>query len=102
MGSSAGQANVNHKSNVSKQTPEFLEKSIFGKVPLLEADDVVIFESRAICRYLYQKYPDMGPKLIPDLSNAEAMGVWEMRLILEAIEFDANIDAVMSETFIKP
>ncbi|KAJ9607411.1 hypothetical protein H2200_008484 [Cladophialophora chaetospira] len=84
------------------KTPDFLEKSIYGKVPLFEVDDVLIFESRAICRYLCLKYPDVGSHLIPELRNPEERGVWEMRLLLEATEFDVNISPVFAETIIKP
>jgi len=84
------------------KTPEFLEKSVYGKVPLVEVDDASLFESRAICRYLCEKYPGVGPKLIPELSNPEAKGVWEMRLLLEATEFDINITPIFNETIIKP
>jgi len=42
----------------------FLEKSPRGKVPILEVDGQVLFESQAICEYLDEVHPD--PPLMPD------------------------------------
>lgn len=42
----------------------FLEKSPRGKVPILEIDGTVLFESLAICEYLDEAYPE--PRLMPD------------------------------------
>ncbi|OAG43580.1 hypothetical protein AYO21_02166 [Fonsecaea monophora] len=77
--------------------------SLFGRVPLLEDGDVVIFESRAIARYLCEKYAAVGPRLMPpEGTDAGTRGVWEMRLILEAVEFDVHVAPVISETIIRP
>ncbi len=41
------------------QTPEFLGKTLFGKVPLLELDDgTCLSETVAICRYFEELYPE--------------------------------------------
>ncbi|GJP34374.1 hypothetical protein CLOM_g18823 [Closterium sp. NIES-68] len=47
------------------RTPAFLAKQPFGKVPLLEDDGECIWESRAIMRYLADKYgPERGVNLL--------------------------------------
>ncbi|OAP59131.1 hypothetical protein AYL99_06429 [Fonsecaea erecta] len=84
------------------KTEDFREKSIFGRVPLLEDGNIVIFESRAIARYLCLKYADVGQGLMPESTDAETKGVWEMWLTLEAIEFDSHVVPVISETLIRP
>lgn len=55
--------------------PAFLEKQPFGVVPVLEDDGFVLYESRAIMRYLDQKLP--GASLTPsDLKERAQMEQW--------------------------
>ena len=68
----------------------------------MEDGGVSLFESRAITRYLALKYWDVGPKLMPDLTDAKTSGVWEMRLIVEVEEFDIHAVPVINETLIRP
>ncbi|XP_076889018.1 glutathione S-transferase APIC-like [Bidens hawaiensis] len=46
------------------RTPQFLKLSPFGEVPVLEDGDVTLFESRAITRYIANKYEGKGTELI--------------------------------------
>ncbi|KAK3231923.1 hypothetical protein Dsin_003804 [Dipteronia sinensis] len=51
--------------NLSKgeqKTPEFLKMQPFGQVPAFEDENISLFESRAICRYICEKYPEKGNK----------------------------------------
>ncbi|XP_030955613.1 glutathione S-transferase-like [Quercus lobata] len=51
--------------NMSKgehKKPEFLKLQPFGQVPAFEDEGISIFESRAICRYVCDKYADKGNK----------------------------------------
>ncbi|EXJ64301.1 hypothetical protein A1O7_00637 [Cladophialophora yegresii CBS 114405] len=107
------------------KTADFLEKSLFGKVPLLEdggggstgdGAGLVLFESRAISRYLCEKYAGMGPGLIPRLAGEvhgqdqdydqgrghPSRAIWEMRLAVESVEFDVHVSPVISEMMIAP
>ena len=45
------------------KAPAYLSKHPFGVVPYFEDENVSLYESRAICRYLEMKYPN--PKLTP-------------------------------------
>jgi glutathione S-transferase len=47
----------------ASRSPEHLVHQPFGLVPVLEDGDFVLYESRAICRYVNEKLP--GPSLVP-------------------------------------
>lgn len=53
----------------SLRDPAFLAKSPAGRVPALEIDNQVIFESAAITQILCESYPDAG--LAPQVDDAE-------------------------------
>ena len=63
---------------------------------------MVLVESRAIARYLALKYWDVGPKLMPVLTDAKTSGIWGMWLILEVEEFNVHAVPVINETLIRP
>lgn len=51
--------------NMSKgehKMPEYLKIQPFGQVPVFEDESISLFESRAICRYICEKYADKGNK----------------------------------------
>ncbi|KAJ6454108.1 glutathione S-transferase [Mycena sanguinolenta] len=47
------------------KTPEYMAKHPFGQVPMIDDDGFIVYESRAICRYILEKYPNQGPDLLP-------------------------------------
>ncbi|XP_061356340.1 glutathione S-transferase-like [Gastrolobium bilobum] len=51
--------------NMSKgehKKPDFLKIQPFGQVPAFQDDNISLFESRAICRYVCEKYGEKGNK----------------------------------------
>jgi len=57
------------------KSPSHLERHPFGRVPVLEDDGFVLYEVRAIARYLATKYPSAG--LIPtDQKDQALMDQW--------------------------
>ncbi|KAI3757312.1 hypothetical protein L6452_04846 [Arctium lappa] len=40
--------------------PDYLKIQPFGQVPAFQDDEITLFESRAICRYIADKYPSKG------------------------------------------
>ncbi|KAM0123773.1 hypothetical protein ACHAP3_010877 [Botrytis cinerea] len=60
-----------------QKAPSYLEKQPFGKVPVLDDDGFLIYESRAICKYLARKYADKGTKLIPAEGDVKGYGSFE-------------------------
>ncbi|GAA6207271.1 glutathione S-transferase [Cognatishimia sp. WU-CL00825] len=53
----------------SLRTAEFLDRSPLGRVPALEINSTVIFESSAITQVLCEQYPDAG--LAPSVGEAD-------------------------------
>ncbi|KAJ7727393.1 glutathione S-transferase [Mycena metata] len=74
---------VDWKNNAHK-TPEFLEKQPFGQVPYLDDEGFIVYESRAICRYVAAKYPESG--LIP--TDPKANALFEQAVSVELTRFE--------------
>ncbi|KAJ8062424.1 hypothetical protein OCU04_008964 [Sclerotinia nivalis] len=91
---------VNIFLGVQKQ-PSYLEKQPFGKVPVLDDDGFLIYESRTICSYLARKYADKGTKLIPAEGDLKAYGLFEQACSIEQAYFDADTYGVCFEHAIK-
>nr|GAT55055.1 glutathione S-transferase [Mycena chlorophos] len=75
--------------NIGRQenkTPEHLERQPFAQVPAMDDDGFVLYESRAICRYLAEKYPEHGPRLLPGPSLQERM-LFEQAASVEFADF---------------
>ncbi|KAJ7809677.1 glutathione S-transferase [Mycena leptocephala] len=73
------------------KTPEFLAMHPFGQVPVIDDDGFILYESRAICRYLAEKYATQGTPLLPT-------GLKERALVEQAasIEFANFLPAVLN------
>ncbi|WOK98832.1 glutathione S-transferase PARB-like [Canna indica] len=46
------------------KSPDFLKLQPFGQVPAFQDEHTSLFESRAICRYICDKYADRGQSLL--------------------------------------
>ncbi|KAJ7775495.1 glutathione S-transferase-like protein [Mycena metata] len=55
------------------KTPEFLKMNPLGQVPLIDDDGFILYETRAICRYLAEKYATQGPALSPSTPQGRAL-----------------------------
>ncbi|KAK7054513.1 hypothetical protein VNI00_003711 [Paramarasmius palmivorus] len=71
-----------------QKMPEYLEKQPFGKVPYIDDNGFILYESRAIVRYLAMKYHDKGEKLIPDFADLKAVALFEQAASVEQSSFD--------------
>ncbi|KAJ7191871.1 thioredoxin-like protein [Mycena pura] len=68
------------------KTPEFLAMHPFGQVPVIDDDGFTLYESRAICRYIAEKYyPHQGTRLVP--SGLEAKALFEQAASVEFANF---------------
>ncbi|TFK27956.1 glutathione S-transferase [Coprinopsis marcescibilis] len=81
------------------KAPEFLEKQPFGQVPYLDDDGFIIYESRAISRYIAEKYAGQGRELIPkDLKNK---ALFEQAASIETSNFDPYVSGIVFEKLLK-
>ncbi|KAJ7910404.1 glutathione S-transferase [Mycena leptocephala] len=68
------------------KTPEYLKKQPFGQIPYIDDDGFILYETRAICRYIAAKYPASG--LIPTEPKANAL--FEQAAAVELTNFDPS------------
>ncbi|KAG6838477.1 hypothetical protein C0991_011286, partial [Blastosporella zonata] len=107
-------ANNEHKSN------EYLKKQPFGQAPYIvsaislphielchrlgpdsqDDDGFILFESRAIGRYIATKYADQGTKLIP--TDLKEQALFEQAASIESSTFDPPATIIFYENVVKP
>ncbi|KAF7295705.1 Glutathione S-transferase [Mycena indigotica] len=69
------------------KSPELLAKQPFGQVPYIDDDGFILYESRAICRYLNKKYP--GSELTPTPGDIKAEALFDQAWSVETSHFHA-------------
>ncbi|KAJ6480557.1 glutathione S-transferase [Mycena vitilis] len=70
----------------SSDPPHFLEKQPFGQVPYIDDDGFILYESRAICRYIAAKHPESG--LLP--TGPQANALFEQAASVELTNFEPS------------
>ncbi|RDB29481.1 hypothetical protein Hypma_014953 [Hypsizygus marmoreus] len=81
------------------KTPEYLKKQPFGQVPYIDDDGFILYESRAIARYIAAKYADQGTKLIP--TDLKANALFEQAASVELSNFDPSASKAVFENVFK-
>ncbi|EKM53959.1 uncharacterized protein PHACADRAFT_257476 [Phanerochaete carnosa HHB-10118-sp] len=84
------------------KSPAYLEKQPFGQVPYIDDDGFILFESRAIARYIAIKYHDQGATLLPAYGDLQGLGRFEQGASIEAGTFDVYAGAIAFEKLFKP
>ncbi|KAH8892731.1 glutathione S-transferase [Thozetella sp. PMI_491] len=85
--------------NGDQKTDSYKKLQPFGKVPMMDDDGFLIFESRAICKYLDRKYSS-GKQLMPK-DDADAYGRFEQACSVEQSYFAAAAETLGTELIIK-
>ncbi|KAJ7272406.1 glutathione S-transferase [Mycena rebaudengoi] len=86
-----------------QKSPAYLAIQPFGQLPCIDDDGFVVFESRAICRYIAHKYADQGtPNLVPTDSDIKARTMFEQAASIEYAHFHPLAFALYREAFGKP
>ncbi|KIJ60362.1 hypothetical protein HYDPIDRAFT_98880 [Hydnomerulius pinastri MD-312] len=82
------------------KSPAFKEFQPFGQVPYINDDGFILYESRAICRYLVKKYEGQGtPGLVPTDPKSEAL--FEQAASVEYSNFYPFALGIAAEKIIK-
>jgi len=82
--------------------PDYVAKHPFGQVPYLDDGGLILFESRAIARYIEAKFPDKGPRLIPPISDLAKYALFEQAVSIEQTDFDYFVSGACAEKIFKP
>ncbi|KAF7981294.1 hypothetical protein HWV62_34211 [Athelia sp. TMB] len=82
-----------------QKSPDFLKKQPFGMVPCIDDDGFLLYESRAIGRYLAAKYPSKGPALLPTELKAKAL--FEQAASVEVANFEPSAYGLALEKYFK-
>ncbi|KAJ7157542.1 glutathione S-transferase [Mycena crocata] len=72
----------------------------FGQVPYIDDDGFILYESRAICRYIEEKYSNQGPRLVP--TDLKEKARFEQAASIEYSNFDPLCSAAVAEMVFKP
>lgn len=89
----------------AQKAPEHVKNQPFGQIPYIDDDGFILYESRAISRYIAAKYRSnvSGPALLPDLSTeTERYAKFEQAASVEAWNFDFYASKATSELIFKP
>ncbi|XP_057434046.1 glutathione S-transferase F9-like [Lotus japonicus] len=82
------------------KTPEFLKIQPFGKIPVIQDGDYTLYESRAINRYLAEKYKNQGTELLG--KTIEERGLVEQWLEVEAQNFHPPLHKLVLHVLFAP
>ncbi|KAF7347368.1 Glutathione S-transferase [Mycena venus] len=86
------------RSKGEHKTPAYLEKHPFGQLPYIDDDGFILFETRAICRYIAAKHPEC--KLIP--TDPKKNALFEQAASIELCDFEFNAGPIVFEAWGKP
>ncbi|KAF9448596.1 glutathione S-transferase [Macrolepiota fuliginosa MF-IS2] len=81
------------------KSSDFIAKQPFGQVPYIDDDGFILFESRAITRYLEDKYSNQGTKLIP--ADRQKRALFEQAASIEQANFDSYAAPLVFEVVFK-
>ncbi|KAJ6567975.1 glutathione S-transferase [Mycena vulgaris] len=77
-----------------------LGRQPFGQLPAIDDEGFLLYESRAICRYLEETHPAQGTHLIP--TELEAKALFEQAASIEFANFEPHARAIYVQGIIQP
>jgi len=84
-----------------QKSPGHLAKQPFGKIPVLDDNGFIVYESRAIAKYIAKKYAGQGTKLIPADGDVEGYALFEQACSMETSYFDGPASTIAYEKVFK-
>ncbi|KAJ7106817.1 glutathione S-transferase [Mycena crocata] len=76
------------------------EKQPFGQVPFIDDEGFMLYESRAICRYISEKHAAVGPELIP--TDLRGRALFEQAASVEFANFEPHARKVYLQVSVQP
>ncbi|KAG2364575.1 glutathione S-transferase [Suillus spraguei] len=77
------------------KAPEFTACQPFDQVPYIDDDGLILYESRAICRYIAAKYASQGTPLLP--TDPTAIAFFEQAASTETSNYDPFVSGLVWE-----
>ena len=87
--------------NKAHKAPAYLALQPFGQMPVIDDDGFILFESRAIGRYLARQYGH-ETRLIPDPADVRKTALFEQAASIELTNFDPSAYGLAVENIFKP
>jgi len=84
----------------AQNKPQYLALNPFGQVPTIQDGDLTLFESRAIIKYLANKYKGQGTDLLGN--NLSEQALVEQWCEVEGQSFYPLASSIVYETFVMP
>lgn len=72
--------------NGAHKSEDYLQKQPFGKIPYIDDNGLILYESRAIAKYIATKHASQGTRLVPATGDLEAYALFEQ----VSIDFSAG------------
>ncbi|KAF0918040.1 hypothetical protein E2562_021731 [Oryza meyeriana var. granulata] len=82
--------------------PDHLARNPFGQVPAFQDGDLMLVESRAICRYILRKHRSTDQANLLREGNPEESAVVDAWLYVEALQYDPAVHAVFVQHSVVP
>jgi glutathione S-transferase len=83
------------------KSPEWKANQPFGQMPYIDDDGFILFESRAIARYIATKYASSGTDLLPDPNDLKAMALVDQGISIETSNFNPAAEGLFVEITMK-
>ncbi|XP_010904820.1 probable glutathione S-transferase GSTF1 [Elaeis guineensis] len=91
---------IDFEAGEHKQPPH-LARNPFGQVPAFEDGDLMLFESRAIARYVARKYKSSGPDLLRE-GNLQESAMVDLWLEVESQQYNPAIAPIVYQCLVIP
>lgn len=79
----------------------YLDKHPFGQIPCIDDDGFILYESRAIGRYISAKYAKEGQALVPDAGDLKATALFDQASSVEQNNFHPHAMGILMATMYK-
>ncbi|KAK1604248.1 hypothetical protein QYE76_027921 [Lolium multiflorum] len=83
-------------------SPQHVQRNPFGKIPAFQDGELVLFESRAIAKYILRKYRTADLDLLAESSGIEESAMVDVWTEVEAQQYYPAISPVVFECIIFP